>query len=160
MSNYEYRVIAAPTKGVKAKGRKSAEDRFSNALELKINEMAREGWEYQRAEALPSTERAGLTSTKTVWHNLLVFRRAVLVTTQETPAALPAPDPATPQIEKAMDPTRKTPPVVSPKPKTPDTANTPEPITAEADGSEGSQGPDSPSDSEKISEAQSDKATS
>lgn len=75
MPEYEYKVIAAPTKGVKAKGIKSVEDRFSNALELKMNEMAAEGWEYQRAEALPSIERSGLTSTKTTWHNVLVFRR-------------------------------------------------------------------------------------
>ncbi len=72
---YEYKVIAAPTRGVKAKGVRSAEGRFSNALEKTMNEMAADGWEYQRAETLPSVERSGLTSTTTTWRNVLVFRR-------------------------------------------------------------------------------------
>lgn len=92
MSVYEYRVIAAPTKGIKAKGIRSAEDRFSHALEMKMNEMAALGWEYQRAEALPSIERSGLTSTKTAWHNVLVFRRAIEAAEDNVPVALPAPD--------------------------------------------------------------------
>lgn len=76
---YEYKVIAAPTRGVKAKGVRSAEARFSNALEQTMNELAAEGWEYQRAETLPSTERSGLASTTTTWRNVLVFRREVSV---------------------------------------------------------------------------------
>lgn len=76
MQRYEYRVIAAPTRGLKAKGIKTAEARFSHALEDAMNTMAADGWEYQRAETLPSTERAGLTSTTTKWRNVLVFRRA------------------------------------------------------------------------------------
>lgn len=74
---YEYRVVPAPTKGVKTKGLKTGEARFAQALEEVINQMAAEGWEYQRTETLPSVERAGLTSTATHWRNLLVFRRAV-----------------------------------------------------------------------------------
>ncbi|MDW3222338.1 MAG: DUF4177 domain-containing protein [Paracoccaceae bacterium] len=76
MANYEYRVITAPTRGVKAKGIKTPEDRFSHTLEEVMNEMAAEGWEYQRAETLPSIERSGLTSSATNWRNVLVFRRA------------------------------------------------------------------------------------
>ena len=57
MPQYEYRVIAAPTRGVRTKGINSAEARFSHALEEMINTMAGEGWEYQRAETLPSLER-------------------------------------------------------------------------------------------------------
>lgn len=74
---FEYRVVAAPTRGVKAKGLKTPEARFSNALEQVMNEMAAEGWEYLRAETLPSVERSGLTSTTTQWRNMLVFRRAI-----------------------------------------------------------------------------------
>lgn len=77
MSHYEYRVIPAPTRGAKAKGVKSAEARFAHSVEETMNTMAAEGWEYHRAETLPSTERAGLTSTTTTWRNLLVFRRKV-----------------------------------------------------------------------------------
>lgn len=86
MQRYEYRVIAAPTRGLKAKGIKTAEARFSHALEEAMNTMAAQGWEYQRAETLPSTERAGLTSTTTKWRNVLVFRRPVVVS--ETPVAV------------------------------------------------------------------------
>lgn len=75
MTQYEYKVVAAPSRGLKAKGIKSPEARYSNALETLMNSMAKDGWEYQRAEALPSTERAGFTSTKTVLHNVLIFRR-------------------------------------------------------------------------------------
>ncbi|WP_299670778.1 DUF4177 domain-containing protein [uncultured Roseobacter sp.] len=77
MPQYQYRVIPAPNRGVKAKGIKSPEDRFSHALEEVMNQMAAEGWAYQRAETLPSIERAGLTSTKTEWRNVLVFRKAM-----------------------------------------------------------------------------------
>ena len=75
MPRYEYKVVPAPTKGLKAKGVKGAEARFSYAIEDLMNGLAAQGWEYQRAETLPSVERAGLTSTTTEWRNLLVFRR-------------------------------------------------------------------------------------
>ncbi len=75
MDQYEYRVIPAPDRGVKAKGVKTPEARFGLAVERLLNEMAAEGWEYQRAETLPSVERSGLTSSTTQWRNILVFRR-------------------------------------------------------------------------------------
>ena len=75
MPQYQYKVISAPNRGVKAKGVKSPEDRFSHTLEEVMNQMAAEGWEYQRAETLPSVERSGLTSTTTNWRNVLVFRK-------------------------------------------------------------------------------------
>lgn len=78
MAKYEYRVIPAPNRGVKAKGVKTPEARFSHALEGVMNEMAADGWEYQRAEALPSVERSGLTSTTTTWRNVLVFRKPIV----------------------------------------------------------------------------------
>ena len=76
MQNYEYKVLPAPAKGEKSKGLKNAETRFAYAIERLMNDMAADGWEYQRAETLPSEERSGLTSSQTVWRNLLVFRRA------------------------------------------------------------------------------------
>ncbi len=72
---YEYKVIPAPTKGARAKGAKGAEARFSHALTVLMNDMAGDGWEFQRAESLPSLERVGLTKTEKQHHNLLVFRR-------------------------------------------------------------------------------------
>lgn len=73
---YDYKVVPAPVKGTKSPGAKGAEGRFAAAVEQVMNDMATEGWEYQRAETLPSDERSGLTQTQTVWRNLLVFRRA------------------------------------------------------------------------------------
>ena len=53
---YEYKILPAPSKGQKAKGLKAPEARFANTLEECLNEQAAEGWEYQRAETLPSQE--------------------------------------------------------------------------------------------------------
>lgn len=75
---FEYRVVPAPKKGIKAKGIRSNEERFAFAMSEMLNDMATEGWEYQRAETLPAEERSGLTGKTTVFKNMLVFRRAVV----------------------------------------------------------------------------------
>lgn len=72
---FEYRVIPAPTKGKKAKGVKTSEDRFALAMSDLLNEMAEGGWDFQRAETLPAEERKGLTGKTSTYRNLLVFRR-------------------------------------------------------------------------------------
>lgn len=113
MTQFEYKVVAAPTRGVKAKGARTPEARFSNALETLMNDLAADGWEYQRAETLPSTERSGLTSTTTTWRHMLVFRKAkeeTRETQKQQPPLLTAPAPA--QAPKAE-------PVVFSKPQTP-----------------------------------------
>lgn len=107
---YDYRVVPAPTKGVKAKGLKTAEARFALALEEVMNEMAAEGWEYQRTETLPSTERSGLTSTATQWRNLLVFRK-------EAAAKESAPLLA---LDKPRASALRKPPLVAARPQTPE----------------------------------------
>jgi len=73
---YEYKIVPAPRKGLKAKGLKSSEDRFAHTLSELINEQARDGWEFQRAETLPSEERSGIRSTTIVYRSVLVFRKA------------------------------------------------------------------------------------
>lgn len=80
MPIYEYRVIAAPKAGIKAKGVRSNEDRFAHALETLMNQMGAQGWDYIRADTLPAEERQGLTGRTTVYQNMLVFRREVQVT--------------------------------------------------------------------------------
>lgn len=75
MTAYEYRVVPAPSRGRKARGVKGLDGRFANALETVMNELAAEGWEYQRSDTLPSEERSGLTSTTTTYRNIMVFRR-------------------------------------------------------------------------------------
>jgi hypothetical protein len=53
MPRYEYKVVPAPSKGLKGKGVRGAEARFSSAVQELINGIAGYGWEYQRAEMLP-----------------------------------------------------------------------------------------------------------
>ncbi|MEM6939879.1 MAG: DUF4177 domain-containing protein [Pseudomonadota bacterium] len=97
MQSYEYKVMPAPTKGLKAKGVKGPEARFSNAIETLMNDLAAEGWEYLRADTLPSVERSGLTSTTTEWRTLLVFRKLRADAAMERPPELLPPPAATPQ---------------------------------------------------------------
>lgn len=73
---YEYKVIPAPTRGQKAKGIKAPEGRFANALEIEMNRLGADGWEYLRADTLPHEERSGLTGSSTSYRSVLVFRRA------------------------------------------------------------------------------------
>lgn len=75
MTKYEYKVLPAPDRGLKARGVKGADGRFAHALEVLMNDMGAEGWEYQRAETLPCEERQGLSGKTTVYRNMLVFRR-------------------------------------------------------------------------------------
>ncbi len=78
MTLFEYKIIPAPSKPRKIPGIKGAEARFAASLEQVVNDMAAEGWEYQRADILPSEERQGLTSTQTVYRSVLVFRRGII----------------------------------------------------------------------------------
>lgn len=84
MQQFEYRVVPAPKRGEKARGLKTTEDRFAQALTTLMNDMARQGWDYLRADTLPCEERTGLTGKATVFQNMLVFRRAL------APSVLPA----------------------------------------------------------------------
>lgn len=80
MIRYEYKVLPAPSRGQRGKGVKGvkgSDGRFANALETLINQMGSDGWEYQRAETLPSEERVGIASKTTVFRNVLVFRRSI-----------------------------------------------------------------------------------
>jgi len=131
--SYEYRVIPAPVKGTKTKLAKTAPDRFAVTLQEAMNTMSADGWEFVRAETLPSEERSGLTGTKTVYHNMLVFRRlreAELAAFQpkvmEPPAeaavkaesavkAEPAATFIRPSLSAVSEPSGKAPPVLSPR---------------------------------------------
>lgn len=100
--SYEYKVVPAPTRGVKAKGLKTAEDRFAHALEVAINELAADGWEYLRTDTLPSEQREGLMSKTTVFQNMLVFRREKIASAAPVvaaPAVIPAEEPTAPAVK-------------------------------------------------------------
>ena len=75
MPNYEYKVVPAPRKGLRAKGIRGADNKFANALQDAMNTQAAEGWEYFRTDTLPCDERQGLTGRSTTFQNMLVFRR-------------------------------------------------------------------------------------
>jgi hypothetical protein len=85
MTHYEYRVVPAPVRGVKARGARSPEDRFALALAQVMNELGADGWDYVRCDTLPCEERTGLTGRTTVYRNMLVFRRAVAPAVEAAP---------------------------------------------------------------------------
>ena len=118
MSQWEFKVVHAPTKGTKARGVKGPEGRFAQALETLMNDLGREGWEYQRADTLPSIERAGLTGSTTEWRNVLVFRRLRENDAEAfAPELLPAPAPEKEAAEMPVEaPAKKVEPAVE-KPK-------------------------------------------
>ena len=105
MSSFEYTAVPAPIRSEKAKAAKTPAERYALTLTDEINRMAADGWEYLRAETLPSEERSGLTGRTTLFHNLLIFRRAkasavkprALTQVEAKPAIAPAaPTPAKP----------------------------------------------------------------
>lgn len=99
MGGHEYRVVPAPKRGVKAKGAKTAEERFAVALAEVMNALGAEGWDYVRSDILPSEERQGLTGRTIVHHAVLVFRRPLPAAAEErfpAVAALSAPAPVVP----------------------------------------------------------------
>lgn len=83
MPRYEFQVVPAPRRGEKARGARSAEERFALALTRLMNHMGGEGWDYVRADTLPCDERSGLRGVKTTYQNMLVFRRPLAATERE-----------------------------------------------------------------------------
>ncbi len=110
MTIWDYRVTAAPKRGIKVKGAKTGEDRFAAALEEVMNQLGAEGWEYVRSDTLPVEERQGLTGRTTTYQTLLVFRR---------PRAEPAAVDATPRIQRPVAAPIAAPPVAAPEPAAP-----------------------------------------
>ena len=101
MVRFEYKAVPAPTRGTKAKGVKTTEDRFALAMTEALNQHAADGWEFVRVETLPCESRRGLTGTQVTDQSMLVFRRINHAVAQAgvSEAPLPtltlAPEPAT-----------------------------------------------------------------
>ena len=100
MTGYEYKVVPAPHRGIKARRLRGTAARFAHALELVINDMAAEGWQYLRAETLPCEERQGLGRRATSFQNLLVFRRPLQADTARPAAQTHAPAPDEPPLSR------------------------------------------------------------
>jgi hypothetical protein len=104
MTHYDYKVIPAPRKVKRVKGVSGAEELFAVTLTDAINEVARQGWEYVRAERLPAeTPRGWLRPPLAEEQAVLVFRRPreslgprLAVAREEAPAVALPPEPAAP----------------------------------------------------------------
>ncbi|MEZ5778392.1 MAG: DUF4177 domain-containing protein [Paracoccaceae bacterium] len=116
MQVYEYKVVPAPNRGEKTRDAKTPVDRFAATLAGVMNALGRDGWEYLRADTLPSEERSGFTKKVTVYHSVLVFRRPA----QEKPEAISS---APRRLLTADAPEGKAPPLRAKAPdKVPDKA--------------------------------------
>jgi hypothetical protein len=77
MTQYDYKVVPAPKRAKKIRGIKSTEELFAHTLTEAINEVARQGWEYVRAEHLPAEGPGGwFRGPQAGEQSVLVFRRA------------------------------------------------------------------------------------
>ncbi|MFY0597386.1 MAG: DUF4177 domain-containing protein [Cognatishimia sp.] len=117
MDRFEYKVVPAPLKGRKARGVRRSEDKFAYSVQEVMNDMALDGWEYQRSETLPHEERSGLTSTSRTFRSVLVFRRQLAGSVSSAPVEEPAvTEIAAPvEITPASEPENPDPVAVRPK---------------------------------------------
>jgi len=76
MSYFDYKVVPAPQRVKKVRGITGAADLFALTLTDAINEVARQGWEYVRAETM-TAEAPGrfLRKAASSEQTMLVFRR-------------------------------------------------------------------------------------
>lgn len=90
MPTFEYKVVPAPARAERARGIKGTTALFANTLAAIMNELGREGWEYQRADTLPCEERSGFTGKTTTFQNMLVFRRVAAEQVDQSAITSPA----------------------------------------------------------------------
>ncbi|MEX0969160.1 MAG: hypothetical protein WD046_01800 [Paracoccaceae bacterium] len=77
MSDFEYKVIVAPSVAKKVKGAKTLAERFAHGLSEVINAEAREGWDYVAQERFQVEGKSGLLGkSRTAEETFLIFRRA------------------------------------------------------------------------------------
>mgnify|MGYP001575236830 CR=1 FL=1 len=119
MNAFEYTAIPAPIRSEKAKSAKTPAERYALTLTDEINRMAADGWEYLRAETLPSEERSGLTGRTTLFHNLLIFRRPKAGTPKPRALTEVEAKPARPPVQTVPPATAKP---AEPAPKRPEPA--------------------------------------
>jgi len=105
MTYYDYKVVPAPSRMKKVRGVKTSDELFALTLTDAINDHARQGWEYVRAESLTAETPAGwLRRGRSEPHTVLVFRQERgtlgprLAASHEAP---PASAPAAPVARRA-----------------------------------------------------------
>jgi hypothetical protein len=76
MSYYDYKVVAAPKYARRVKGVRGPAELFAMTLAETINEVARQGWEYLRAETMAAeSPRGWFRRAVATEHTVLIFRR-------------------------------------------------------------------------------------
>jgi hypothetical protein len=76
MDHYDYKAIPAPRRCKKSKNVRDPYERFALTLSDALNEQARDGWEYVRAETMPAETPRGFFRRATEEDmTLLIFRR-------------------------------------------------------------------------------------
>ena len=73
--HFEYQVVPAPKRSTRFKGLTRKDDAFSLTITDVMNEHAREGWEYVRADKLSETKGVWPLRRTLPERDLLVFRR-------------------------------------------------------------------------------------
>ena len=137
--HYDYKVVPAPKRAKKVRGVRTAEELFALTLTDAINEVARQGWEYVRAEHLPAEASRGWFRTALAEEQtVLVFRRPrdtlgpriAAVRADDVPTATaPVGAPADAEPERAViDRMRRREPSVRLEPVPGDAATPPTPL--------------------------------
>jgi len=117
MAYYDYKVIPAPRRVKRLRGVHEAAELFAHTLTEAINEHAREGWEYVRAESLTAeTPRGWFRRPAEEDQTVLVFRREReslgprIAAVHEAPPAERHSAPETERAEPNIFAERRTPP--------------------------------------------------
>ncbi|WP_111429023.1 DUF4177 domain-containing protein [Rhodobacteraceae bacterium DSL-40] len=108
MSYFDYKAIPAPRRSKKARGVREPAELLALTITDTINEQAREGWEFLRAETLPAETPRGLFRRAVEEPvSLLIFRRERESREPRLEARVealrPAPEPAAPRPAPVME---------------------------------------------------------
>ena len=111
---FEYKTVGAPERAKRRRGLRSQSDRVAAAFEEILQSEAVDGWEYQRTDLLPVTERAGWFGRSHEVHRaVMVFRRPLdrvapvesEATLHRAPSVTPVPvRPLAPEPQVSDDP--------------------------------------------------------
>ncbi len=77
MERFEYRVVKCPSKSTKYTNLDKATDAFAQTLMDGMNELAIEGWQFVRNEAMVESRRTLLWGSSKRRQDYMVYRRAL-----------------------------------------------------------------------------------
>ncbi len=140
MDSYDYKVVPAPRRAKKMRGIRGTEELFAHTLTDAINEVARQGWEYLRAERLPAEAPRGWFRTPAATdQTVLVFRRPReglgprIAASHEAGADMDAPSAPVPAPERLPRAETERAPVIPPRHREPARRVEPTPASGEAE---------------------------